>query len=157
MPCHVCHILCKTQDPVPANCHDNLIFFSVSLSPSLLIFLWCPISIANDSCIGTTSPVTSAQQPSTKKDNSATTTTTSSILETKLRFAYRIRIENSTDSPTAVQLLGRYWHIQDLNHDGSVDETKPPVIVDSPTTGAGTCVCVWGGGCQYHHQGIWID
>jgi uncharacterized protein affecting Mg2+/Co2+ transport len=48
-------------------------------------------------------------------------------------FAYRVRVENMSDQH--VQLLGRYWHIQETNEDG---EEREPVIVDAPVTGAGT-------------------
>ena len=58
------------------------------------------------------------------------------ILESKFRFAYRIRVENVSDE--SVQLLGRYWCIQELTVDGSVDDSKEGVVVDSPATGAGT-------------------
>jgi uncharacterized protein affecting Mg2+/Co2+ transport len=48
-------------------------------------------------------------------------------LEHKYRFAYRVRIER-LDHKTAVQLLGRTWHITEAN-----DER---MVVDAPTTGA---------------------
>ena len=57
------------------------------------------------------------------------------ILALKYRFAYRIRVENVSDQ--AVQLLGRYWCIEELTQDGKEDDSKEKVIVDSPTTGAG--------------------
>lgn len=56
------------------------------------------------------------------------------ILEKKFRFAYRIRIENQSDE--SVQLLGRYWHIEELTQDGDVDDSEPPIRVNSPETGA---------------------
>ncbi|GAX29019.1 F-box protein 3 [Fistulifera solaris] len=49
-------------------------------------------------------------------------------LEHKYRFAYRVRIER-LDKDTAVQLLGRTWHITEANDDERV-------VVDAPTTGA---------------------
>ena len=55
----------------------------------------------------------------------------SAILQSKYRFAYRIRIENLSENN--VQLLGRYWRIQE--HDASEMEEEP-VIVDAPITGA---------------------
>ena len=81
-------------------------------------------------------------------------TTAMAALETKYRFAYRIRVENtltppsrpnnhqkpsssSTDStkdPTSVQLLGRTWHIQE---DGDGEQEGEIVTVNAPTTGAG--------------------
>lgn len=57
-------------------------------------------------------------------------------IEQKVRFAYRIRVENNSNGP--VQLLGRYWVIEELDDTGAVDKLKGPVVVDSPTTGAGT-------------------
>ena len=115
------------------------------------------------SCIGTTTP-TSALPP----------TATPSMLETKYRFAYRIRVENlspvpadsgdassSSTSDTGdrtdhVQLLGRHWHVQELEKDeidlaavfkgSNGDEAeeanldvfaREPLIVDAPYTGAG--------------------
>jgi uncharacterized protein affecting Mg2+/Co2+ transport len=58
------------------------------------------------------------------------------MLETKYRFAYRIRVENVSDQH--VQLLGRYWLMQETSGDAEPDATRPPVIVDAPVTGAGT-------------------
>jgi len=80
-------------------------------------------------------------------------TTAMAALETKYRFAYRIRVENtltppsrpnnhqkpsssSTDStkdPTSVQLLGRTWHIQE---DGDGEQEGEIVTVNAPSTGA---------------------
>jgi uncharacterized protein affecting Mg2+/Co2+ transport len=57
------------------------------------------------------------------------------MLETKYRFAYRIRVENVSDQH--VQLLGRYWHIQDATDDGEPDDSREPVILNAPVTGAG--------------------
>ena len=57
----------------------------------------------------------------------------SSLLQSKYRFAYRIRIENLSDQN--VQLLGRYWAIQEDT--GSSTQSEQPVIVDAPSTGAG--------------------
>lgn len=57
------------------------------------------------------------------------------ILENKFRFAYRIRVENVSDQ--CVQLLGRYWRIQELTPEGEEDDSKETVVVDSPATGAG--------------------
>lgn len=62
------------------------------------------------------------------------------ILEKKFRFAYRIRVENVSDQ--AVQLLGRYWCIEELTEDGKEDDSKEKVKVDSPATGAGKSVVV---------------
>lgn len=63
-----------------------------------------------------------------------------SSLDSKYRFAYRIRIENisSPEQPRYIQLLGRYWHIQEIDANGEPDLDHPPVIVDAPVTGAGT-------------------
>jgi uncharacterized protein affecting Mg2+/Co2+ transport len=59
------------------------------------------------------------------------------MLERKFRFAYRVRVENLSDQH--VQLLGRYWHIQETNEDGhEPDMERAPVVVDAPVTGAGT-------------------
>jgi len=58
----------------------------------------------------------------------------------KNRFNYRIRIENLSDQET-VQLLGRYWHIQELEstngEDDNMEEIGEPIIVDAPNSGAG--------------------
>jgi ApaG domain len=51
----------------------------------------------------------------------------------KNRFSYMIRIENLSDRET-VQLLGRYWHIEEV--DGG--ENSKPTFVDRPNEGAGT-------------------
>ena len=61
-------------------------------------------------------------------------------LESKYRFAYRIRIENTStnEQPQYVQLLGRYWHIQETDENDEPDLDHPPVIVDAPVTGVGT-------------------
>lgn len=56
------------------------------------------------------------------------------INETKHRFAYRIRVENFTDSPKTVQILGRTWRIEE--EAGNDGYTPDPVIVNAPTTGA---------------------
>jgi uncharacterized protein affecting Mg2+/Co2+ transport len=71
------------------------------------------------SCIGTTPPA-----PGAMLDNHNT-----------YRFAYRIRIENR--SQEHVQLLGRFWNIQELpvEQDG---ERPEPMVVHAPVTGAGT-------------------
>jgi ApaG domain len=53
----------------------------------------------------------------------------------KNRFTYQIRVENLSDQAT-VQLLGRYWHIEEV--DGS--EQSTPTIVDRPDEGAGTSI-----------------
>eukprot|EP00978_Attheya_sp_CCMP212_P032381 scaffold126150_cov60-Attheya_sp.AAC.17 len=80
-------------------------------------------------------------------------TTAMAALETKYRFAYRIRVENtltppsrpnnhqkpsssftdSTKDPTSVQLLGRTWHIQE---DGDGEQEGEIVTVNAPSTGA---------------------
>jgi uncharacterized protein affecting Mg2+/Co2+ transport len=58
-------------------------------------------------------------------------------LDHKFRFAYRVRVENLSDQH--VQLLGRYWHIQETKEDGEEpDMERSPVVVDAPVTGAGT-------------------
>lgn len=57
------------------------------------------------------------------------------MLENKHRFTYRIRVENLSDQ--CVQLLGRYWHIQEVPDAGEPDATNEPVVVDAPYTGAG--------------------
>jgi len=51
----------------------------------------------------------------------------------KMRFAYRIRIENVDTNNETVQLLGRTWHIQELYNNEPVGE---PVEVHAPQTGA---------------------
>ena len=59
------------------------------------------------------------------------------IAEMKNRFNYRIRIENLSDQET-VQVLGRYWHIQELeSREGEDEEVGDPIIVDAPNSGAG--------------------
>lgn len=55
----------------------------------------------------------------------------------KNRFNYRMRIENLSDQDT-IQLLGRFWHIEDLGipkNRGPAGEN--PIIVDAPKNGAG--------------------
>lgn len=66
------------------------------------------------------------------------------------RFAYRIRVENmgtmssttsdgedvSIDSGKPVQLLGRYFRIEEERDDDGDKEDAEPVIVKAPTTGA---------------------
>ena len=59
--------------------------------------------------------------------------------EIKNRFNYRIRIENLSDQET-VQLLGRYWQIQELESTSEGEEdikVGDPIIVDAPNSGAG--------------------
>jgi uncharacterized protein affecting Mg2+/Co2+ transport len=60
-------------------------------------------------------------------------------LSTKYRFAYRIRLENVSTDQT-VQLVGRYWHIAEQQHDSddssSSAATPPPIEVNAPYTGA---------------------
>lgn len=82
---------------------------------------------ATSRCIGTSSP-TSHFPPAV-----------SPSLEIKHRFAYRIRIENLSDEDH-VQLLGRYWCIEEEEEEGGSEQSVEPVIVDAPRTGAGTCV-----------------
>eukprot|EP00980_Cylindrotheca_fusiformis_P026455 scaffold16189_cov125-Cylindrotheca_fusiformis.AAC.11 len=72
---------------------------------------------ATSRCIGTSDP-TSHFPPAAF----------STGLQSKHRFAYRIRIENLSDQ--YVQLLGRHWHISE--EEGGND----PVVVDAPGTGA---------------------
>ena len=63
---------------------------------------------------------------------------------TKHRFNYRMRIENLSDQET-VQLLGRYWQIQDLSipsEGGEAVEVGDPIIVDAPNSGAGKGMAV---------------
>ena len=94
----------------------------------VLIFLYSHVSILflnnNNSYIGTTSP-TATLPPSVVPGTS--------ILETKNKFAYRIRIENVSQTQY-VQLLGRYWYIEETSDD---EEHRPPIVVDQPNTGAG--------------------
>mmetsp|Transcript_9356 Transcript_9356/g.10676 ORF Transcript_9356/g.10676 Transcript_9356/m.10676 type:complete len:316 (-) Transcript_9356:282-1229(-) len=71
--------------------------------------------VATSSCIGKAASATSQQ-------------------ETKNRFAYRIRVENSSNNDKTVQLLGRSWVILEENKDGT--NQTDPVIVNAPTTGA---------------------
>ena len=65
--------------------------------------------------------------------------------ETKYRFSYRIRIENT--SSDCIQVLGRHWNIQE--YDGDVSgagndsssrkshvSSRDPIIVNAPFTGA---------------------
>lgn len=86
------------------------------------------ISFFHARCIGSTSPtVVSSLSPAEM----------TAILENKFRFTYRIRVENVSDK--SVQLLGRYWCIEELTEDGKEDDSKEKAVVDSPTTGAGTC------------------
>jgi uncharacterized protein affecting Mg2+/Co2+ transport len=57
----------------------------------------------------------------------------------KYRFAYRIRVENVSDDQT-IQLMGRYWHISEeppaMTSSISDIDPPPPIVVDSPSTGA---------------------
>lgn len=76
------------------------------------------------SCIGSTSPTAVSSVAPIEM----------SIFEQKYRFAYRIRVENV--SKESVQLLGRYWCIEELAENGQEDDTKEKVVVDSPATGA---------------------
>lgn len=78
---------------------------------------------ATSRCIGTSSAVGGVLVPPQHP--------ASAILQSKYRFAYRIRIENLSENN--VQLLGRYWRIQE--YDASAMEEEP-VIVDAPITGA---------------------
>ena len=49
---------------------------------------------------------------------------------------HRIRVENLSDQH--IQLLGRYWHIQETDdNDVGGSYSRPPIIVDQPNTGAG--------------------
>jgi uncharacterized protein affecting Mg2+/Co2+ transport len=62
--------------------------------------------------------------------------------ETKYRFSYRIRIENRSPNKH-VQLLGRFWSIQELVERDEEDvkegmAKKAPMVVQAPITGAGT-------------------
>ena len=75
-------------------------------------------------CIGSTSPTAVSSVPPTQ----------TSLFERKFRFAYRIRVENVSNQN--VQLLGRYWCIEELTAGGKEDDTKERVVVDSPATGA---------------------
>jgi uncharacterized protein affecting Mg2+/Co2+ transport len=50
----------------------------------------------------------------------------------------RIRVENLSNEH--VQLLGRNWHIQETTEDGEDDDSRPPVVVDAPFTGAGEMI-----------------
>jgi len=90
----------------------------------LLVFLIRPPFLSMSRFIGSTAPtaVTAISPVGT------------SLLGTKFRFAYRIRIENV--SSETVQLLGRSWCIEELTPDGKIDETKEKILVDSPATGA---------------------
>jgi uncharacterized protein affecting Mg2+/Co2+ transport len=89
--------------------------------------------VATSRCIGTAFPAPTTMPPSV---------TTPQILadaSPKYRFAYRIRVENVSDDQT-IQLLGRYWHIAEEpivfpGMEGG-PEAHPPIIVDSPKTGA---------------------
>lgn len=72
---------------------------------------------ATSRCIGTSDP-TSHFPPAASPSG----------LQSKHRFAYRMRIENLSEN--YVQLLGRYWHISE--EAGNDD----PVVVDAPGTGA---------------------
>ena len=68
------------------------------------------------------------------------------MLESKYRFAYRVRVENVGEQH--VQLLGRFWYIQELNPTTSPSKkssqspsiqpertSTPPIVVDAPVTG----------------------
>jgi ApaG protein len=72
---------------------------------------------ATSRCIGTSDP-TSHFPPAALPGG----------LQSKHRFAYRMRIENLSDQH--VQLVGRYFHISE--EEGEED----PVMVDAPSTGA---------------------
>ena len=52
------------------------------------------------------------------------------------RFSYRIRIENR--SSRHVQLIGRFWSIQELNDNENGNDPPEPMVVHAPYTGAGT-------------------
>ncbi|KAL3925786.1 MAG: hypothetical protein SGILL_000167 [Bacillariaceae sp.] len=96
--------------------------------------------VATSRCIGTSIPTPTSMPPSE---------TTPQILADsapKYRFAYRIRVENISDDQT-VQLMGRYWHISEepvprttgiagMKANDIEQEAPPPIIVDSPATGA---------------------
>ena len=66
------------------------------------------------------------------------------MADTKYRFSYRIRIENTSDEH--IQLLGRFWNIQEYDDTNDNDEregnkttgvaSKDPIIVNAPFTGA---------------------
>jgi uncharacterized protein affecting Mg2+/Co2+ transport len=110
---------------------------------------------ATSRCIGTTTPVQSSIPPP------ITTAQTMAESTPKYRFAYRIRVENictpipvDTDDDenidgknknnnsdygtTAVQLMGRYWHISEHSLGGEDLPTalSQPIIVNAPVTGA---------------------
>ena len=103
---------------------------SVSTTPNGLVRV-----TATSKCLGIVSPVSMAAVPS------------SPLMMPKYRFAYRIRVENVSETET-VQLLGRYWHISETPddddddndyNDGDDDEhndRNDPVQVDAPYTGA---------------------
>jgi ApaG protein len=89
---------------------------------------------ATSRCVGTSSSFShfpSALDPRLKHYRPGTGSPPN--FEDKHRFAYRIRIENISEEEH-IQLLGRYWYIQEGEDDGS-EETDDPVIVDAPKTG----------------------
>jgi hypothetical protein len=87
------------------------------------------------SCIGTAAQAPGALPP----------TANQGMLDNKCRFCYRIRIENRSEQH--VQLLGRYWSIQELVEDPESEtgyDQPEPMVVNAPVTGAGTyCMCVY--------------
>lgn len=77
---------------------------------------------ATSRCIGTSNPIAHFPPAAAPSE-----------MQPKHRFAYRIRIENLSDQH--VQLIGRYWYIEE-----SEDDSNEPVVVDAPTTGVvGQC------------------
>ena len=60
---------------------------------------------------------------------------TDSSLSPKYRFAYRICVENISSTET-VQLLGRYWHIEENTPCDGSGNSSEPIEVEAPYTGA---------------------
>lgn len=72
--------------------------------------------------------------------------------DVKNRFNYRMRIENLSDQES-VQLLGRYWHIQELEAEGKGGkEVGEPIIVDAPNSGAVGQLPVLGPGDAFEYM-----
>jgi uncharacterized protein affecting Mg2+/Co2+ transport len=89
--------------------------------------------VATSRCIGTSMPSPASMPPSVITPQILADSTP------KYRFAYRIRVENVSDDQT-IQLMGRYWHISEeppaMTSSISDIDPPPPIVVDSPSTGA---------------------
>jgi hypothetical protein len=89
--------------------------------------LWSHSSVANTEQI---------RVIATSRCIGTTTTSAAAMLDTKYTFCYRVRVENVSNEH--VQLLGRYWNIQEMDQGEQEPYSRPPMVVNAPTTGAGT-------------------